>query len=204
MPRTAPVVDTVSLEADEESARLLSDIKAAGLNVSGLSEISDDGTKLGADIIVPLYHAFNGRVWQGPLYMTTGEGGAMSLLKYRFSAEDVRLNGLDPKWTGKRVWYVDPQPMTGEEGRILCRFSVNLPADRKELLVEQGFSALCRKDVKFNTQAQEDYHVQKRHPRYYAFMKTKKVEDAAESAARSQATQTEALIALVEQLTKGK
>lgn len=208
MPRTktaiAPTVDTVSLEADEESARLLADVKAAGLTMTGLQEVSDDGSKLGADIMISLYHAFDGRVWRGPLYMTTGEGGAMSLLKYRFDAEQVRLNQLDPKWIGKRVWYVDPQPVEGEEGRILCRFSVDLPDDRKKALQEQGFTALCRKDARFNTQAQEDFHVQKRHPRYYEYMKTKNAEDNSRRAIETQAAQTEALIALVEKLTKEK
>lgn len=206
MPRAkvAPTVDTVSLDADEESARILADVRAAGLQVSGLSEISDDGNKVGADINVTLYHAFDGRTWSGPLYMTTGEGGAMSLLKYRFTPEQVRLNGLDPKWTGKRVWYADPQPVQGHDGRILCRFSVKQPKEQIEFLQASGFDVFCRKDVTFNTEAQEDYHVQKRHPRWYDFMKTKKAEKNAADSANAQAASTEALVKLIETLTKEK
>lgn len=207
MPRTksiAPTVDVVSLEADEDSAKILADVQAAGLQVSGLSEVSEDGSKVGADIMVTLHHAFDGRTWVGPLYMTTGEGGAMSLLKYRFTPEQVRLNGLDPKWVGKRVWYADPQPVSDNEGRILCRFSVKQPEANKEYLRNSGFDVFCRKEVTFNTEAQEDYHVQKRHPRWYEFMKTKRAEMAASESAKAQTAQTEALIALVKQLTGEK
>ena len=165
------------------------------------TNLAEMGDKKGADVKVSLYHAFDGRTWEGPLYMATGEGGAMSLLKYRFSKDQVEAAGADPKWIGKRVWHSEPQPVEAMVGNVLCRFSVRLPEGEKKALEVQGFRAFCQNPHTFLTEAAEDLHARKRHPQWYAFQEKKVAATTAAKNASSQEAQTAALIALVERLT---
>lgn len=196
-------LDQVSLDADEDIQSLLSELKG-DLSVTNLAE---QGDKKGADVMVKMYHAFDGREWEGPLYMVSGEGGAMSLAKYRFTADQVAAAGADPKWIGKQVWYTKPQPVERPQGNILCRFHVNQPDDVKADLAAQGLNAFCRHKTGFLTNAAEDFHTQRRHPRWYKFQQTKSVEDERTNA-RAQAdaiqAQTAALTELVRQLAPTK
>ena len=192
-------VDTVMLEADEESAKMLREL-GSDVSVSPLSEISDGGKKLGADVRVKAYHAFQGREWEGPLYMTTGEGGAMSIFKYTFSADQIKAAGADPKWIGKRVWHADPQPSEIVTGRVPCRFSaVHLSDPEKAALEADGFRAFCQNKTMFLTEAAEDAHAKKRHPKWYDFMEKKHTKAAADKTASSQEVLTTALLEMLKE-----
>lgn len=199
MPRAAVAVeDTVSIDADDDSAKMLAEVKAAGLEVGALKE---EGEKMGADIRVKAYHAFNGQVWEGPLYMTTGEGGSMSIFKYKFTQGQIDLNPeIDPKWLGKRVWYADPQPVQHSDGKLMCRYSVDLPAEQKAQLQSDGFYAFCRNDARFRTPADEEYHVEKRHPKWFKNAAEREKKVAALEAAADAKTTREALVALIQNL----
>jgi hypothetical protein len=157
--------------ADDDAQKILSQLASQGMQIGNLKEMpADDGTVRGADVYVTLHHAFGKRAWRGPAYMASGEGGANSLLKYRFSSEEVRLNSYDPKWIGKRVWYADKQPVSDPvDTELRCPLSAHNPDDIQAAVRASGFVANCRRgksDVIFETQDKVDFHVEKRHPRY--------------------------------------
>lgn len=201
----ATQIDNEALTAEDDSTKILNNLRSQGFEVAGLKEVDDEG-KRGADIMVTLHHALGERTWTGPLYMTTGEGGANSLLKYRFSAEGVRLNGLDPKWVNKRVWYADKQKRTDDiTSELRCPLSAHQSDEDKAAVRAKGFQPQCRvgkTDVTFATPDRVAFHVEKRHPRYLAA--NKDMEEKAERLANSdmQRTMMEAILKLAE--TKAK
>lgn len=198
-----PSAQDIDIEADVEAAAILADVKAAGLDVGKLAETDPD--KQGAFIDVTLYHAITGVPWTGPLYMTTGEGGANSLLKYRFNdrvaLEAMKVNPAD--WLGKQVWRREPQASVFPEGSIRCRFSIHQDDETKANIKALGFYSFCSKDVLFQTESEENSHVVKRHPKFHSFEDTKRKALDAQEAKEASRAQTAALLAMAEKLTKG-
>lgn len=192
MPSTK-TIDQESIDTDQEMADLLSSLKG-DMTVNPLAEVGD---KKGADVLVECYHAFDGRAQKFPAYMVTGEGGAMSVLKYRFTADQVTAAGADPKWIGKQVWHTKPQPSELPQGRVMCRFHVNQTPEQKAAVEAQGLNLFCRHKTSFLTAAAEDKHARLRHRNYYGYQNTR---NASEDRQATQA-QTALLLALAERLT---
>lgn len=202
MPSKTLTLDTETLGADEASAAVLAEARAAGLEVGALTETGEH--KVGADYQVSIFHAFDGREHKVPLYMTTGEGGAMSVFKYKFSREQIEAVGADPKWIGKRVWYHEPQTVERPIGHVLCRFSLLQPEEHKAIIEAKGFMLFCQNETKFITEAAEDLHVKRRHPKWYEFMAKKDERIRQDKAADSQETTNKALLAMIENLLASK
>lgn len=196
---TTATVDQETLSAEDEMASLLKEF-GKDLDVGKLGETGD---KKGADIIVSLYHAIDGHEWRGPLYMTTGEGGALSLLKYRFTPDQVQAMSAGPEWVGKRVWFNERQKSSIPVGKVMCRFHVGQTEERKAEAREQGIEPFCRHKTSFLTEYAEDRHVMKRHPQTYKYLTSRSEQDqrtSAKTQAEALSAQTQALLAIAESL----
>jgi hypothetical protein len=185
------IEDTMTAEA--EFAELASTVRGEGLGVTPVKALSNN-----ADTMVPIYHAITGHSHKVPYYMVdTNEGH--SLLKVTFTNEDIRLNQLDPKWAGKRVWYLTEQTREKQtEGDIYCTFSVHQTDASKQEVIARGFAVDCRKNVKFATRYDMENHRKLRHPRRDAAISRYDDERRSQEIAEANRINAQALSALVE------
>lgn len=117
----------------------------------------------GADLMVNIYHRFDGRVvevpsYQAPRYCTT-----------RFPREEP----VPVEYWGKVVWGLDPAFSERDEvpGTFQCRVSLKAPDDIKAEMRAAGLNLTCRKRVAsggFQTQFEADEHFRVKHPRRWA------------------------------------
>jgi hypothetical protein len=117
----------------------------------------------GADLMVTLYHKYDGRVievpsYQAPRYATT-----------RFPSEEP----VPREYWRQVVWGLEPSFSEHEDvpGVFQCRVSVKSSDANKAEMKAAGLNLTCRKSVKgggFQTQFEADEHFRVKHPRRWA------------------------------------
>jgi hypothetical protein len=185
----------LTMSADAEFAELASTVRGEGMGVTPVKALNNN-----ADQMVDVYHAITNHSHRVPYYMVdTTEGH--SLLRVVFTEDDIRQNQIDPKWTGKRVWHLQPQSVeTPLVGDIYCTFSVHQSDEEKAKISEQGFIVDCRKNTKFRTRYDMENHRRLRHPRRDTAMKQYASEKNAEEIARANAMNAQALAQLMQMM----
>ena len=154
-------------EADAQVADLRAQPRVTRVDSEDLGALRDAGlgaspvkaTTNGADNFVTLYHAYDGRVWSGPMYMLGGPNGRLTL---RFPTND---NTIPKQYRGKQVWLPDPPPAEEQYRPFLCKLSPEQPDDVKADMRAAGFRSDCSKPNGFFTQFEADEHFRKKHPR---------------------------------------
>lgn len=176
MARTKEQVDTVlegfqaKAEAQMNVNELAANIKAhlrgdvltpetaGGLKAIGMGAEKIESTN-GADIIVTLFHAYDGREIRLPLYQVEHRIGQ------RFPRGD---RDIPQEYWGGQVWFIRSTGVTPEAGDFLCKLSINGTDEQKDEMRAAGLRADCRKVVKsggFATEFEADEHFRKKHPR---------------------------------------
>ncbi len=117
-----------------------------------------------ADRLIPLYHAYDGRVRNVPKYM------APRLRTTMFPRDN---NEVPEEYWGKPVWSIDDEYPAEDENvyDFYCRLSKFAPDGIKAEISAAGLSANCRKRLAhggFPTQFEADEHFRKKHPRRWA------------------------------------
>lgn len=112
----------------------------------------------GADIIVTLYHAYDGREVRKPLYQVE------HALKQRFPRNS---DECPREYWNKQVWHIRSQ---GSEitGTYQCKLSPRGPEETQAEMRAAGLAPNCRKVVKgggFQTEFEADEHFRRKHPR---------------------------------------
>lgn len=154
-------------EADAQVSELQAQPRVTRLEGEDLGTLRDAGlgaspvkaTTNGADNFVTLYHAYDGRVWSGPMYMLGGPNGRLTL---RFPTND---NSIPRQHRGKQVWLTDPPPADEQYRPFLCLLSPDQPDDVKAEMRAAGFRSDCSKPNGFFTKFEADEHFRKKHPR---------------------------------------
>ena len=166
------VLDAYEAQADAQvdlneltksiKARVAGDVVLDQAVKSGLSGLGMKGvettTTNGADVIVTLFHAFDGREVHVPLYQVENR------IKQRFPHTDEVPREL---W-GKRVWWTREQEHETAERPFHCRLSPNQTPEMKAEMRAAGLAGDCRKDNKVGgwpTQFEADEHFRMKHPR---------------------------------------
>ena len=131
-----------------------------------------------ADKFPTLYHAYDGRAVQMPMYQVEDR------LKRRFPDSDE----VPEEYRGKQVWLIRPPKTETVVYEFQCRLS---PKADPEVLAEiraAGLQPTCRKKLKnsgFPTQFEADEHFRKKHPRrwaaYQRYLSTAASKDSADS-----------------------
>lgn len=138
---------------DVLNAETKGQIRGLGGMDAGPVESSPD-----ADQYVTLYHAYDSRAVEVPLYMVTKR------LALRFPDN----NDVDPKYKNKQVWHLQPQPNTLADRPFKCRLSVDCTPEQREEMVAAGIAPMCRKPGGFWTQFDADEHFRVKHKTRWA------------------------------------
>ena len=167
------VLDAYEAQADAETdlnelsksikARVAGDIVVDQGVKSGLGSLGMKGTETtatnGAEVIVTLFHAYDGREVSIPLYQ----------VKNRIAQRFPRNTDEVPReFWGQRVWWTREQEREAPLRRFHCRLAPNQTPEMKAEMLAAGLRGDCRKDEKaggWPTQFEADEHFRMKHPR---------------------------------------
>ena len=160
---------------------------------SGLRGLGMKGTETtvtnGADVIVTLFHAFDGREVQIPLYQ----------VENRIIQRFPRTDEVPREFWGKRVWWTREQEHDVAERPFHCRLAPRQSPEMKAEMRAAGLAGNCRKDEKVGgwpTQFEADEHFRMKHPRRWRSYQDYRGRSASSSSAE---LLTQAVAALVAQ-----
>lgn len=154
-------------DAKSEAAALTAAIKAQYqddvLNVETKAEVK--ALNLGmnpvkatnnANLMVPLYHAFDGRTVPVPMYQVAKR------FTVRFTAGD----DCPAEYVGQRVWYPNPQRVSTGVRAFKCPLQVG--GETRPDILAAGLQPSCRHKAGFFTEFDAEEHFRKRHPKRWA------------------------------------
>ena len=177
-----------------DPASSLQNLGREGLEVA---DVQIDPTRNDPGLLRILYHAYDGRVVPVPSYM------APKRLAERFPQETY----IPPQWRGKRVWFLDPQPMP-DRPKFPCNLHADASAEVKAEIIAAGLTpGVCSKTNISSTYALEQHMHLKHKSAWQAVLKVRERQLADELRADSRAqvaasqAQAEAMLALAQALT---
>ena len=147
-----------------------------------------------ADVFAVLFHAYDGRRLQLPLYQ------AENRLGQRFEYTDE----VPAEYHGKQVWHLKQSESDREPNEFQCRLSKLAPAEHLEEMKKAGLNPTCRKRTKnggFATQFEADEHFRVKHPRRWAAYQRYNSTAASKSSATSLEAAVKAMLALAQRDT---
>lgn len=151
----------------------------------------------GANTLIPLYHAFDGRTIHIPFYQVE------KALTRRFTKQD----DVAAEYVGKQVWVLSPEQVDRPEtGSFQCRLSPAAPEDIKAEITAAGLTSSCRKKLKyggFRTQFEADEHFRKRHGRRWTAYQDWRQRNALAASGNQMAAAIEVLTKILEQQKTG-
>ena len=115
----------------------------------------------GADNIITLYHAYDGRAVPMPSYM----------LKNRLEVRFPYSDDYPADFRGEQIWFLTPQPSESAARPFACPLSSSANEEQRAEMesfgLTGGVNMKCSKRQGFQTQFEAQEHFRKRHPRRY-------------------------------------
>lgn len=127
---------------------------AGALSGMGMGVSKTQATN-GANTLVTLFHAYDGRAVSMPSY------GVENRLRLRFPDE----SSIPVEYRGKQVWLIEKPSSHDAPRPFLCRLNVAQTDEIKADMMTAGFVANCIEAGGHPTQFEADEHFRKRHPR---------------------------------------